>query len=115
MLFKLAIMARLLEIVPETPTPTQVVVGVGDVLSIAAPGGMVRDTEHGASGVAPLRLLGAYRQGIIGPDGHPLVPAGPPNVILFLAQAPGRAALDIVAGDPWRSSRPVTIEVLVNE
>ncbi|HEY0700254.1 MAG TPA: hypothetical protein VGD43_20920 [Micromonospora sp.] len=100
-------MTRLIEIEPATQElPPELTVAVGDILRFAASGGRVRE----GSAVEPLGILVGS---VVGTDGTVVAPQGPPNVVLFRACSPGRAQVDVVTGDPFRSptTRDVTVVV----
>ena len=78
------------EAVPEGP----ITLGVGDVVACSASGAVVD------SGTA-VGVLGAFVRALPGPGGRPLVPQGPPNVVLFRADRPGDAVLRIATSEPW--------------
>lgn len=100
-------MSRLIEIQPGVAyLPADLTVGVGDVLRFAASGGRVRD------GTA-VEILGIFVESVLGTDGRVLAPMGPPNAVLFHARLPGRAAIDVVTGDPWRSPTTRSISIVV--
>lgn len=99
--------SRLIEVQPVAQdVPEDLTVGVGDVLRFAASGGRVRD------GTA-VEILGIFVESVLGTDGQVVAPMGPPNAVLFRARQPGRAAIDVVTGDPWHSpvTRSMTIVV----
>jgi hypothetical protein len=77
--------------------PAELVLGVGDVVRVAATGGGVRS----GTGV---ELLGILTDSVIGTDGSVLTPLGPPGAVLFRAREPGRAVVELVSGDPFRES-----------
>jgi hypothetical protein len=79
--------------------PADMTVGVGDLLRFAASGGRVREG-------AAVEIVGIFVESVLGTDGRVLTPMGSPNAVLFHALRPGRATIDVVTGDPWRS--PVT-------
>ena len=98
-------MSRLIEIQPVTQDlPADLTVAVGDVLRFAASGGHVHEG-------AAVEIVGIFVESVLGTDGRVLTPMGPPNAVLFHARMPGRAAIDVVTGDPWRS--PVTRSMTV--
>jgi hypothetical protein len=68
------------------------------MLVFNATGGHIRD------GAQFVQFLGAYLAAALAADGNIIAPAGNPNHAIFLAQAPGNAAIDVVTGDPWRTS-----------
>ena len=72
--------------------PDVTLVEVGDLIVFTAPGGVVE------SGTA-LEPLAAFSRALPGPGGRPLVPQGPPNVVLFRAARVGEAGLRISTGD----------------
>lgn len=99
-------MSRLIEIPPAQQLPQVLTVGTGDVLRFDASGGHLRAGDA-------VELLGSFVGALLGTDGTVLTPAGAPNVVLFRARAPGRAEIDVVTGDPWRSPVTRTLTVTV--
>jgi hypothetical protein len=97
--------SRYIDIRPdEEGLPSELVLTVGDVVRFAATGGHVRS----GTGV---ELLGILNDSVVGTDGSVLTPLGPPGAVLFRAESAGRAVVDVVSGDPFRS--PVTRSVVV--
>jgi len=97
--------SRYIDIRPDAEgLPSELVLGVGDVVRFAATGGRVRS----GTGV---ELLGILSDSVVGTDGSVVTPLGAPGAVLFRARAPGRAVVDVVSGDPFRS--PVTHSVVV--
>lgn len=86
--------------------PGDLTVNVGDVLRFDATGGHVREGSA-------VELLGIFVDSVVGTDGTVLAPMGAPNVVLFRGREPGRAAIDVVTGDPFRAptSRVLTVVV----
>jgi hypothetical protein len=72
--------------------PGAVTLEVGDLVLFTAPGGVI---ESGSA----LEPLGAFTQALPDPEGHPLAPQGPPNLVLFRAARPGEALVRITTGD----------------
>ncbi|MDT3444298.1 MULTISPECIES: hypothetical protein [unclassified Pseudofrankia] len=100
-------MSRLIEAQPAALNPAlPVTLQVGDVLRLAASGGRVRE---GSS----VELLGIFTEGLVGTDGTVLTPLGAPNTVLFRARVPGQSTVDVVTGDPWRSTRSNSVTVVV--
>ncbi len=98
-------MSRLIDVRPdEEGLPPELVVAVGDVVRFAASGGQVRS----GTGV---ELLGVLSESVVGTDGSVLTPLGAPGAVLLRARSPGRAVVDVVSGDPFRS--PVTRSVVI--
>lgn len=100
-------MPRLIEIQDAEALPA-LTVNVGDVLWFTASGGRVHQDA-----VAVLQVLGPFQQGLVGPAGAIVSPAGPPTAIFFLARSPGRAAIEVITGDPWHGPRQNTLQVTV--
>lgn len=100
-------MGRLIEIEPTQELPPSLTVRVGDALRLWASGGRVE------SGGDAVESLGPYQAGVLGALGDVVAPAGPPNVILFLARRPGRATVTVMTGDPWHSAQSQTFEINV--
>lgn len=88
--------------------PAELVVDVGDVLRFDATGGRVR------AGTA-VELVGILVDSVLGTDGTVLTPAGTPNVVLFRAGEPGRAGIDVVTGEPFRSPSTHHLTVVVRD
>lgn len=99
-------MAQLIEAGP--PLPSQIHLTTGDVLLVKASGGHLR------SGFEAVEMLGVFSPAILRPDGSPLSPMGSPNTVLFLAKEQGRAAIDVVTGDPFFSPQTVEVELVVD-
>jgi hypothetical protein len=98
-------MSRLVDIRPdEEGLPSELVLAVGDVVRFAATGGRV------TSGTA-VELVGVLSDSVVGTDGSVLTPLGAPGAVLFRATSAGRAEVDVVTGDPFRS--PVTRRVVM--
>jgi hypothetical protein len=98
----------LLVCVASTPDgfPGAVTLEVGDLVLFTAPGGVI---ESGSA----LEALGAVTQAVPGPEGHPLAPQGPPNLVLFRAARPGEALVRITTGDVWHQAGASHIRVVV--
>jgi|SRR5882724_5272632 len=77
-------------------------VSVGDALLFTAVGVRVR------SGADAVTIVGPFAPGVIGDDGHVLAPAGPPNAVMVIAKQAGRAAIDVISGDPWHLASRAT-------
>ncbi len=99
-------MPRLIEVRTRPGLPLQLTVQVGDILLITATGGRVR----GGSAVG---LIGSYARGALAAGGRVLAPIGAPSKVLFQAEHPGKAEIEVVMGDPWRATSIWTLEVLV--
>jgi hypothetical protein len=98
---------RYLDIRPDDEgLPAELVLGVGDVVRVAATGGSVRS----GTGV---ELLGILTDSVVGTDGSVLTPLGPPGAVLFRAREPGRAVIELVSGDPFRGPLTRTLVVRV--
>ncbi len=100
-------MARLIEIQSVRHISGEMSVRVGDVLQFKATGG------HVQSGGEVVELLGAFLPSILGENGEILTPMGAPNTILFRALRPGRAAIDLVTGDPWHATHTTSIALTI--
>jgi hypothetical protein len=100
-------MGRMIEIDPAQALPTSLTLRVGDLLVFAASGGHVR------SGAGVIEMLGPFIPGVVGGDGGILSPMGSPNAVLFSVRSPGRATIDVMTGDPWRSPRANVIDIIV--
>jgi hypothetical protein len=100
--------ARLIEL-PAGPAGTTRLVGrVGDLLAFAASGGDV------GAGPPVLERLGPFQPAVVGLDGRVLAPEGPPTSVLFVARAPGRATVEVAAGDPWSGATITTYVVEID-
>jgi hypothetical protein len=101
--------ARLIELEPAVePVPANLAVRVGDVLRFEASGGRV------AAG-ASVDLLGIYTAAIVGSSGDVVVPAGPPNVVMFQARGTGRAEVDVFVDDGYRPGETRRVRISVEE
>lgn len=100
-------MARLIEIQQANDLPSALTIKAGDVLVFGATGGHVR------AGVGVVEVLGHYLPAVLGDNGQVLAPQGPPTTVLILALGPGRAMIDVVTGDPFRSFRTTAMEIIV--
>ena len=100
-------MGRLIEVQLAPDGPTRLTVVTGDLLQFAASGGHVR------SGERCIEMLGPFRSAVVAINDEVLAPMGAPNVVLFVARQPGRAAIDVVTGDPWHSPETREIEIVV--
>jgi len=100
-------MARLIEVQITPHGPTELTVGVGDVLQFSASGGRTRS--------GPIQMSGPYRSSVVGDNGEVLTPAGPPNVVLFLCGGQGRGTIEVVTGDPWRSPKTTVINIQIHK
>ncbi|TLH74854.1 hypothetical protein C1S82_09850 [Mycolicibacterium cosmeticum] len=102
-------MAHYVDITHEPgPPPAHLTVNVEDVLRFSASGAVVRE---GTS----IEILGIFSEAILATNGEVLAPQGPPNVVLVRACAPGRASLEIIAGDPFQSSEDrQTVGIMVS-
>ena|SRR5438874_5356864 len=100
-------MARLIEIQDAQCCPSPLVIQAGDVLLLHAPGASVE------SGAGFIELIGPLLPAVLGDNGQIFVPEGGPNTVLFRAVKAGEAQIDVVQGDPWRSSRAVSLTVRV--
>lgn len=100
-------MARLIEVQDVQTCPSLLPVDMGDVLLFHATGGQVR------SGADVVELVGTLLSAVVGNNGTIVTPAGAPNTVLFRAQRPGRAIIDVVTGDPWRAPQTTTLHITV--
>ncbi len=90
-------MPRLIEVQPtRQDLSAGLTVGPGDVLSFQATGGRVLTGDA-------VEHVGAFTRGVVGPGGEIVSPLGPPVTVLFRVVGPGRASLEVMTGDPWRS------------
>jgi len=95
--------------------PAKLSIRLGDILSFSATGGRVCSSSE-ASSLAKadvVRLLGAFSQGVVGPAGEIVSPAGPPSSVLFLASSVGAASIEVMTGDPWHHVRTTVLDVTV--
>jgi hypothetical protein len=102
-------MGRLIEIEPTQDLPPLLTLRVGDALRVWASGGRVE------SGADVVESLGPYQMSVLGTHGDVIAPAGPPNVILFVARRPGRATVEVMTGDPWHSSQSQSQQINVTQ
>jgi hypothetical protein len=100
-------MGRLIEIQHAQDLPTTLTIRVGDMLLFGATGGHVR------SGAEVVEILGSFIRGVLGDNGQIISPMGAPNRVLFLAHHPGRAAIDVVTGDPWHAPKTAALTITV--
>lgn len=101
-------MGRLIEIQhAQDPLPTSLTIRVGDVLVFGATGG------HVHSGPEVVEILGPFLPGVLGDNGQVLSPMSAPNTVLFIARCSGRATIDVVTGEPWRSPKTTTVNITV--
>jgi hypothetical protein len=100
-------MARLIEVQDVRVCPSPLTVQQGDVLLFRAAGGRVR------SGGDVVEVLGPFLPAVLGDNGNILTAEGPPNTVLFRAHRPGRALIDVVAGDPFHTPQTTTLGINV--
>jgi len=100
-------MGRLIEVQHPQDLPTKLTIRVGDVLIFGATGG------HVHSGAEVVEILGSFVRGVLGDNGQIISPMGAPNRVLFLAQHPGRATIDVVTGDPWHAPKTTALSITV--
>lgn len=100
-------MSRYIDVRPEEEgLPDQLVLSVDDVVRVAATGGRV------LSGAA-VELVGILTESVVGTDGTVVTPMGVPGTVLLRAREPGEAVVEVVTGDPFRSSVTRTVAVRV--
>lgn len=100
-------MARLIEVPDAEKCASDLPLQVGDVLRFHASGGRI-----GAGGDV-VEMLGPFLEAIVGEDGNVLTPMGAPNVVLVRARRAGRAAIDVITGDPWRMPQTTRVGISV--
>lgn len=100
-------MARLIEVPDAEKCASDLPLQVGDMLLFHASGGRI------GSGGDAVEILGPYLEAIVGEDGNVLTPMGAPNVVLVRARRPGRAAIDVITGDPWDGPRTTRLGIRV--
>jgi hypothetical protein len=100
-------MRRLIDVKDAQALPPSLTVKEGDLLVMNATGGRVQ------AGTEAIEIIGPFIPGVIGDNGEIFSPMGPPNKVLFLARRPGRATIDVITGDPWRSPKTTTVELIV--
>jgi hypothetical protein len=100
-------MGRLIEVQDAQSCQAPLVVSAGDMLLFHASGGHIR------SGGDVLEMMGPFLSAVLGDDGSVLAPMGAPNTVLFLARRPGRAAIDVVTGDPWHGPRTMALDIAI--
>jgi hypothetical protein len=59
-----------------------------------------------------VEIVGPFLPGVLREGGEILSPMGAPNAVLFLARRPGRAAIDVVTGDPRHAPQTMPLERL---
>jgi hypothetical protein len=90
------------------PVPADLTITMGDVLRFAASGGrVIAGTSVG--------LLGIYTTAVVGTDGRVMAPMGSPGVVMFQAREPGNTEIDVIAGDPYRSTSPQRLSITVEQ
>jgi hypothetical protein len=100
--------ARLIEIRPgHRRLPATLTLRTGDLLLFAATGGRV------TAGAAAVELVGIFQPGVLADDGRILAPAGAPGTVVFRVRGPGRASIEVVTGDPWRSTETAGLDLVV--
>jgi hypothetical protein len=100
-------MARYIDVRPgDGELPGELRLTVGDVVRVAASGARVTAGDG-------VEVLGVLTEAVVGTDGSVLTPLGPPTTVLLRARAAGRADVDVVRGDPYRSpsARRITFSV----
>lgn len=103
-------MSRLIEVQDVEAVSDRLTLRQGDVLLFTASGGRIVDGEN-----IVVQMVGPFQQGWIGPTGDILTPAGPPTAILFLMRDTGRAAIEVMTGDPWHNPRAVRLTIAVEK
>jgi hypothetical protein len=98
-------MARLIEVPDAQKCASDLLLQTGDMLLFHASGGRI------GSGGDVVEMLGPLLEAIVGEDGNVLTPMGAPNGVLVRARRPGRAAIDVITGDPWQ--RPLTTKLAI--
>jgi hypothetical protein len=98
-------MGRLIEVPDAQKCASDLPLQTGDMLLFHASGGRI------GSGGDVVEMLGPLLEAIVGEDGNVLTPMGAPNVVLVRARRPGRAAIDVITGDPWQ--RPLTTKLAI--
>jgi hypothetical protein len=86
--------------------PTELVLGIGDVVRFAATG--CRIVAGGA-----VEVVGILTESVLGTDGSILSPAGVPGTVLLRAREVGAATVEVFTGDPFGSSVRHEVAVLV--
>lgn len=100
-------MRRLIEVKHTEALPQSLTIKEGDLLVISATGGRLQaDTEA-------IEIIGPFISGVVGDNSEIFSPMGAPNRVALLARRPGRATIDLITGDPWRSPKTTTIELIV--
>ena len=100
-------MPRLIEIQDVRSVSSQLSVVAGDALWFTASGGRVVQGED------VVQSLGPYVPACPGPAGQLISPAGPPTTIIFIARAAGKAAIEIVTGDPYHDPRTTVVHITI--
>jgi len=100
-------MSRLIKVESASECPSSLTLKVGDVLLLAATGARVR------SGSDVIAISGPFVPGVVGDDGRVYSPETAPNAVIILAHRSGRAAIDVITGDPWHAARTTSLVVTV--
>lgn len=101
-------MSRLIEIETLVDLPGELEIAVGDLLAFPATGGRV------TSGAGVIAMLGAFVPGTLTAGGRVVAPVGAPGTVVVLARGPGRARLELMAGDPWRAPTTTVVSLRVD-
>jgi protein involved in polysaccharide export with SLBB domain len=100
-------LSRYVDIWPQGDgVPAELVLGVGDVVRLAATGCRV------VSGTA-VELVGILTESVVGTDGSIVSPMGVPGTVLLRATEVGQSVVDVFTGDPFGSSMSHTVTVRV--
>jgi hypothetical protein len=102
-------MGRLLEIRYVRGCARKLQIKAGDLIIFSGTGGHIR------SGADVVELLGPFLTSTLTDDGQIISPMGTPNKVMFLARSGGRASIDVVTGDPWRTFNTTTLEIIIED
>lgn len=100
-------MSRLINIEHAPECPSGLTVKVGDVLLFAATGARVR------SGLDVVEISGPFIPGVVGDNGQVFSPAASPNAVMIIARRTGRAAIEVITGDPWHATQTTSLAITV--
>jgi hypothetical protein len=102
-------MRRLIEIDPTKNFPTRLRMKIGDVIELRASGARLQDNT------TVLEIAGFFTRSVVGNNYEVLTPIGAPNTVLILVHGPGEAIVEVITGDPWRSTKISHLQVTVEE
>jgi hypothetical protein len=100
-------MSRLISVERASECPSSLTVKAGDVLLFAATGARVR------SGSDVVAIWGPFVPGVVGDNGQVFSPAASPNAVIVMARRTGRAAVEVITGDPWHATQSTSLDIIV--